>query len=140
MKSLTNQNRVETISIKTRNDDIADSMEAIFIAFSTGGLREVRVRVTSVIEELKYFKVRLENILCETDVKEQVHQNLIVMLNYTVISMTHNECESSDFHSGELLRVKKWNCLNCLSKMKTRLLDWNTFLATLIVSMIWKVI
>ena len=34
---------------------------------------ETRRKINDIIEQLNPFKVRLENILCETDIKERVH-------------------------------------------------------------------
>ena len=35
--------------------------------------------IKAIIAELKPYKVRLENILCETDIKEQAHQHTPVV-------------------------------------------------------------
>ena len=68
------------------------------ISFDIGG------NMTTIIEELKTHKVRVENILCETDVKEQGHSS------YTRTSSGFLE----RFYE---LALRKNNCLlsNCFS-------------------------
>ena len=69
---LTNQMQTEVIIMNDRINDINENILIPLInghSYNIGGIR-------GVPGELKTFKVRLENLLCETDVKEQVHTKL----------------------------------------------------------------
>ena len=75
---LTTQMRVEIDTTHTRVSQLAQEFWMTIrraterlgrISSETGG------NMAAIIEELKTHKVRIENILCETDVKEQGHSN-----------------------------------------------------------------
>ena len=80
MKRLTTQMHAEIRSINIRTVDIKENILTPFseelFGLRNGGLHSHDPNdCLSVNAELITFKVRLENILCETDIKEQV-QNL----------------------------------------------------------------
>ena len=65
---LTTQMLAETDAIRTRVHDISKEMSNLRLIHEL----EDR-RFHAFMAELNPYKVRLENILCETDVKEQAH-------------------------------------------------------------------
>ena len=65
---LTTQMKAEIETIRKRVDVLSSKLQQMVMGFDDG---EHIVRATIV--ELKPYKVRLENILCETDIKEQAH-------------------------------------------------------------------
>ena len=75
---LTNQMLAEIESIETRLHRIAiEIVKPMLTEEALGELGiETRVRKSrAIIAELNPYKVRLENILCETDRKEQAHSH-----------------------------------------------------------------
>ena len=75
---LTTQMQAEIETIRTRVDHICHQVcVPLETEVGSGGemLPEYEEIVQEVIEELNSYKVRLENILCETDEKEHVRSN-----------------------------------------------------------------
>ena len=88
---LTTQMLVEIGTIKTRVYDIADAIikpmvfESSKLELNQPGSQGVETtslwletrdrQIRAIIAELSPYKVRLENILCETDIKEQAHSH-----------------------------------------------------------------
>ena len=104
---LTTQMRVEIDTTHARISQLAQEFWTTIrrATESLGRISfETRGNMTAIIEELKTHKVRIENILCETDVKEQGHSS------YTRTSSGFLE----RFYE---LALRKNNCLlsNCFS-------------------------
>ena len=75
---LTTQMQAEIETIRTRVDHIGDQVWIPLeteVGSSGEILPEYEEIAQEVIEELNPYKVRLENILCETDKKEQAHSH-----------------------------------------------------------------
>ena len=72
---LTTQMRSEIETIRKRLDDIDKFLQEKMIKkrFLDDEFLEATKELAGIILELNPYKVRLENILCETDSKEQVH-------------------------------------------------------------------
>ena len=74
---LTNQMLAEIDEIRTRTCYIAhEIIEPMLFECSLGnelGIENIYQKIGAIIVELDTYKVRLENILCETDIKEQAH-------------------------------------------------------------------
>ena len=106
MKRLTNQICDEMNSIGKRIGEIVNLGMTMLIEPRKNNRRiEIPECITPIMEELNTFKVRLENILCETDVKEQVHKRY----GYG----------NFRFSSEELLRMNKCTCFACNFTFKT---------------------
>ena len=65
MMQLTTQMHAEIEIIRKRLDHIDGILD--------NNLLEAMMKCSGFISEMTPYKVRLENILCETDIKEQVH-------------------------------------------------------------------
>ena len=76
---LTNQLKAELATIEDR---ISYIMGAVIMPISMDSLKlgsspyQYGEQLDDVIQELSDFKVQLENILCETDIKEQDHTGI----------------------------------------------------------------
>ena len=88
---LTNQMLAETESIETRVHRIAiEILKPMLFEEALGelGIETRNRKIRAIIAELNPYKVRLENLLCETDIKEQAHshQNQVIRFsNFLVI-------------------------------------------------------
>ena len=76
---LTTQMRAEIETIRKRLDDIDQFLQKKMISKRVldDEFLEATKKIDGIISELNPYKIRLENILCETDSKEQVHSYLI---------------------------------------------------------------
>ena len=75
---LTDQMLAEIGTIQTRVNHIAMEIVKpmlIEVALGNEGIETRDRKSRAMIAELNLYKVRLENILCETDVKEQAHSD-----------------------------------------------------------------
>lgn len=79
MKKLTSEMHIEIGTITLRRLDIKQYVLPPLWNYATGLVRDFlgdpKESYTSASAELNTFKVRLENMLCETDKKDRVHKN-----------------------------------------------------------------
>lgn len=72
---LTTQMRAEVEKVHTRSNEFIERIEKLMQFSDFEGLDGTSIgggdKIDSIINELSTYKVRLENILCETDDKEQ---------------------------------------------------------------------
>ena len=75
---LTNQMQAEINSIQTRVYGIGNEVikpMLIGVALGNEGIETRDRKIPAIIAELNAYKLRLENLLCETDLKEQAHSH-----------------------------------------------------------------
>ena len=71
---LTTQMQVEIGNIRTRVDFM---VLHVWDPLTKAQVRDENAIALAAIAELNPYKVRLENILCETDIKEQAHSHQV---------------------------------------------------------------
>ena len=83
---LTTEMRAEVLTFQKRVDQILKAVMPMSMEIAGKWIPSRNVEsIRGFIAELDHFKVRLENIICETDIKEQAHlQTVIYTVNFTL--------------------------------------------------------
>ena len=113
---LTTQMLAEVEAINTQASHIADEIVNLGRNRTKLGIETLGRRSCTFIAELNPYKVRLENILCETDVKEHVHSQcefntrisgILQLIDDRHLTLFTIMCTLMDFCKNEKLTVLK---------------------------------